>query len=172
MVARDEHDSSTDIVGQWAGENLERQLIEGLTSFAPGTRSALTSDVSRPWYSACCTSGGSMKPFVTSMTILPDQSCSTAPTSLKATAPTATRMISASTASSTVTALTLAPSSGEFAEDFGAARIGDEDGNGLRGEEAGERRAHQPRAYDGVRHVDLHIDRCRKFSSGPRPTRH
>src|SRR5271156_609742 len=30
MVARDEHDSSTDIVGQWAGENLDRQLIEGL----------------------------------------------------------------------------------------------------------------------------------------------
>jgi hypothetical protein len=48
--------------------------------------------------------------------------------------------------------------------EFGAARIGDEDGNGLRGKEAGERRAHQPRAYDGVRHAELHMDRCRKFS--------
>jgi hypothetical protein len=71
----------------------------------------LTSDVNRPWYSACCASGDSIKPFVTSMTILPDQSCGTTPTSLKATDPTATRMISASTASLTVTALTIAPSS-------------------------------------------------------------
>lgn len=30
MVARDKHDSSTDIVWQGAVENLERQLIEGL----------------------------------------------------------------------------------------------------------------------------------------------
>src|SRR5271155_423545 len=30
MVARDEYDPSTDTVGQWAGEDLERQLIEGL----------------------------------------------------------------------------------------------------------------------------------------------
>jgi hypothetical protein len=30
MVARDEHDSSADIVGQGVGENLKRQLIEGL----------------------------------------------------------------------------------------------------------------------------------------------
>jgi hypothetical protein len=29
---------------------------------------------------------------------------------------------------------------GEFAKGFGAARIGDEDGNGLRGKEAGKRR--------------------------------
>src|SRR5271163_500298 len=50
-----------------------------------------------------------MKPFVTSMTILPDQSCSTAPTSLKATDPTANRMISALTASATVAGVTLGP---------------------------------------------------------------
>jgi hypothetical protein len=61
---------------------------------------------------------------------------------------------------------------GEFAEGFGTARIGDEEGNILGGEEAGERRAHQPRAYDGVRHVDLHIDCCGKVSSGLRSTRH
>src|SRR5271170_3442716 len=30
MVARDEYDPSTDIVGQWAGEDLEWKLIEGL----------------------------------------------------------------------------------------------------------------------------------------------
>src|SRR5271156_4842808 len=30
MVARDEDDPSTDIVGQWAGEDLEWKLIEGL----------------------------------------------------------------------------------------------------------------------------------------------
>ena len=39
----------------------------------------------------------------------------------------------------------------------------------LGGEEAGKRRTHRPRAYDGVSHVDLHIDRCREFGSEPRP---
>jgi hypothetical protein len=72
MVARD------DPVGRhrraWAGAILERQLIEGLDQIR-ARPPPLTSDVRRPWYSAHYISGGNKKPFVTSKTILPDQSC-------------------------------------------------------------------------------------------------
>jgi hypothetical protein len=63
--------------GQRAGENLERQLIEGLDQLRARNTLRVDSGCGRPWYSACCTPGGSMKPFVTSMTIL--RSCPTSP---------------------------------------------------------------------------------------------
>jgi hypothetical protein len=84
-----------------------------------------------------------MEAFVTSMTILPDQSCSTGPMSSKATDPSATGMMSASTASLDRDRLNAYTElCGEFAEDLGAAQVGTDDGKDLHGKEAGGCRTH------------------------------
>jgi hypothetical protein len=55
--------------------------LNALTSFAPTTRPALTSEDGRAPNSASCTSAGNVKGLVTSMTILPTQSGSAEATS-------------------------------------------------------------------------------------------
>jgi hypothetical protein len=91
-------------------ENLDRQLIEGLDQLRPRNTVRVDLGCEPSLVFSLLHLRRQQKPFVTSMTILPDQSCRIAPTSLNATAPTTTRMISAATASSIVTAWTLPPS--------------------------------------------------------------
>lgn len=103
-----------------------------------------------------------MKPFVTSMTLLPDQSRSIAPTSLKATAPTTTRMTLAATAWSIVTALMLAPSLAVSSPRVSGPReLAMWTGTVFAAKKRASVTPNLSRAYEGVRNVDLHIDCCK-----------
>jgi hypothetical protein len=163
MVARDKYDSSTNIVGQWAGENLDRQLIEGLDQLR--VRDTLRVDL------------GCKPSLVFGLLHLRRQHEAVRYVDDDLARPVRSHRadvlerhrsdrdeddigLHSFVERDRLDART--EFGGEFAEGFRAARIGDEDGYVLGGEEAGECRAYQP--VPMMAYVIL-ISLLREFSS-------